>query len=255
MPSPHRPTELQYGPYRILESENPKVPFQSRPNSFRFGSLTTIGLWLTQVLLQMYIAYCVQHSTPHFMWQVWGALFAEFLLSLQEMIWALNLIFTLFAAKEIRGRARYRLIGETAPSIDVCITCCGEAVDIIMNTVMATVYQQYPAHCFRVIILDDGRNDDLRKAVATLNGKFTSKCLPQVLYRSREVPVGEKSYFKAGNHQFGIEQCELLGKSEFFASLDADMIPESDWLRTMIPHLILDSELALANPPQVSCDP
>jgi cellulose synthase/poly-beta-1,6-N-acetylglucosamine synthase-like glycosyltransferase len=174
-------------------------------------------------------------------------------LSLQELTITLNLLFTLFFADEIRGRPSYRLIGDEAPTIDVCITCCGEAVDIIMNTVMATAGQEYPSHCFRVILLDDGRDDNLRAAVATFNERSIGKQEPQVLYRSRRVVAGEKSYFKAGNHQYGIEECERLGKFEFFASLDADMIPEPDWLRRMIPHLIIDSKLALANPPQVIC--
>ena len=32
-----------------------------------------------------------------------------------------------------------------------------------------------------------------------------------------------------------------LGASEFIVSLDADMLPEHDWLRMIIPHLIIDN--------------
>ncbi|KAF2420713.1 nucleotide-diphospho-sugar transferase [Tothia fuscella] len=244
------PIELYHGPYRILKSERAKVPFQRRPGSFRFGTLFTWCLWLLQIGLEWRIAGHTQSNTAYFMWGVWAALTAEIFLSLQEVTYALNLLFVLFSAEKICPRPAYRLIGDEAPTVDVCITCCGEAVDIIMNTLLAATRQKYPSHCFRVIILDDGRDVNLREAVEALGHKSVEKNNPQVLYRSRQVTVGKRSYYKAGNLQFGIEECGRLGKSEFFACLDADMIPESDWLSSLVPHLILDFQLALANPPQ-----
>lgn len=40
--------------------------------------------------------------------------------------------------------------------------------------------------------------------------------------------------------------------SEYVAGLDADMIAEPHWLRTILPHLIEDPKVAMACPPQVS---
>lgn len=42
--------------------------------------------------------------------------------------------------------------------------------------------------------------------------------------------------------------------SEFIAGLDADMIPSPHWLRTMLPHLLCDPDVALACPPQTFYD-
>lgn len=42
--------------------------------------------------------------------------------------------------------------------------------------------------------------------------------------------------------------------SEFVAGLDADMIPEPHWLRTIMPHLIDHPDVALACPPQTFYD-
>lgn len=42
--------------------------------------------------------------------------------------------------------------------------------------------------------------------------------------------------------------------SEYVAGLDADMIPEPHWLRTMLPHLVDDGDVALACPPQTFYD-
>lgn len=43
------------------------------------------------------------------------------------------------------------------------------------------------------------------------------------------------------------------GEAEFIAALDADMIPEADWLRAIIAHMVIDDKMALVCPPQV-CD-
>lgn len=45
-------------------------------------------------------------------------------------------------------RVSYLLTGEAAPSIDVCITCCGEKIDVINNTFSGAATQDYPAEDF-----------------------------------------------------------------------------------------------------------
>ena len=42
--------------------------------------------------------------------------------------------------------------------------------------------------------------------------------------------------------------------SDYVAGLDADMIPEPDWLRVVLPHLLNDPRIALACPPQTFYD-
>jgi cellulose synthase/poly-beta-1,6-N-acetylglucosamine synthase-like glycosyltransferase len=41
------------------------------------------------------------------------------------------------------------------------------------------------------------------------------------------------------------------GAGQFMAALDADMIPEQEWLRAVMPHMLIDDKMALACPPQV----
>lgn len=76
-----------------------------------------------------------------------------------------------------------------------------------------------------------------------------------ITYPFRKIDYGQPSYFKAGNLRFGIEKSEHASGADFFAGLDADMIIEVDWLRSMVPHLILDDKLALAATPQVTWAP
>ncbi|KAI4137409.1 MAG: hypothetical protein L6R39_007306 [Caloplaca ligustica] len=148
-----------------------------------------------------------------------------------------------------------------APDVDVLITCCGEPVDIVRNTAAAAATQDYPAGRLRVYVLDDGRDENLRHAVEELDRALGSK-VPNsapVVYLSRTLKPGEFSHLKSGNLRFGIQESwDRFGygdrrdhsSSIFVAALDADMVPEVDWLRRMLPHLLLDDNLALACPPQ-----
>jgi cellulose synthase/poly-beta-1,6-N-acetylglucosamine synthase-like glycosyltransferase len=142
-------------------------------------------------------------------------------------------------------------MGKSSPTVDVCVTCCGEPVDVVVDTVEAAAAQDYPPQRYRVFLLDDGHDERLREAIEVLGKRSAANRGPKIMYLSRQVKPGVKSYFKAGNLQFAIEETERLGGSDLLASLDADMIPEHDWLRKMVPHLIVEDRLALACPPQV----
>ena len=148
-----------------------------------------------------------------------------------------------------RKRKKSRLRGDMVPAVDVLITCCGEDDDLILNTARAACSLDYPVDAFRVMVLDDGRSPSLNRAVHALGGRY-----PNLFYRSRTTLPGVPHHFKAGNLNYGLEQTLGLkgGRAEFVASLDADMIPEPDWLRAILPHMLLDERCALACPPQVS---
>lgn len=176
-------------------------------------------------------------------------LLAEFLLLLPAMLNALHMSLYLFFGTRGKHRPSYRLVGEAAPSIDVCITCCGEKLDVIMDTVAGAAMQDYPAERFRVFVLDDGKSETLEKAIDAYNKKYGKN----VHYLARTKLPNESHFYKAGNLRFGLTTTENRGKgSVFFASLDVDMIPEADWLRRVVPHLTLDEKLALASPAQVN---
>jgi cellulose synthase/poly-beta-1,6-N-acetylglucosamine synthase-like glycosyltransferase len=244
--------EICQGAYRIRKSAGEPVPLELHPDLFKLSNVISWGLWLLYIVFQFGFAWSVQSSTPTLLWRMWIVLFAEFCLSFQEVVLAVNTILALFGAEDTRGRPWYRLIGNSVPSVDVLVPCCGEPADVVLDTVAAAVAQDYPHQRFRVFVLDDARDDSLQDAVQVLGKKSAEKNGPQVRYLSRDPAApGVKSYFKAGNLQFGIEETKLLGGSEYLASLDADMIPEPDWLRRMIPHLVLEDKAALACPPQV----
>lgn len=156
-------------------------------------------------------------------------------------------LWSVFVLKS-RGRQKLRLKGDFVPTVDVLITCCGEDEDLILNTARAACSIDYPKDRFRVVVLDDGRSRSLFRSVAALNEQYSN-----LYYRTREKRFGIPHHFKAGNLNFGIgETLTLKGEpGEFFAALDADMIPQPEWLRALLPHMILDKDCGLACPPQV----
>ncbi|KAG5916912.1 hypothetical protein E4U42_007457 [Claviceps africana] len=156
-------------------------------------------------------------------------------------------VWTMMSMKK-RHRPKLRLRGYDVPTVDVFVTCCGEEDDLVMDTVRGACDVDYPYDKFRVIVLDDGGSETLEAAVSRLAMSY-----PNVHYMSREKIPGKPHHFKAGNLNYGLDAVHLLpgGAGQFMAALDADMIPERDWLRGILPHLLIDPKMALACPPQL----
>lgn len=132
--------------------------------------------------------------------------------------------------------------------MDAFITCCGEETDVILDTVRAACDVDYPANRFRVILLDDGGSAELSAQVTIMQGRYSN-----LYYTARKKAPGVPHHYKAGNLNHGLDYVKQLegGPAEYIAALDADMIPEKPWLRTVVAHLVMDPELAMSCPPQV----
>ena len=99
-------------------------------------------------------------------------------------------------------------------------------------------------------MLDDKKDANLERLVRDL--RLERKEGPRITYIARPKPQGIRHYYKGGNVRYGYEVSNDLDQgSEYFAALDADLITEPDWLRRVVPHLILQHGLAFACPPQV----
>ena len=130
------------------------------------------------------------------------------------------------------------------PRIDVFITYCGEGIDILKDTARATAVQEYPQSKFRIIVLDDSACDELKEAVLELRTTHH----PNIHYATRNIKVD--SHAKASNLNFGLRFTDSLpnGSAEFSAVLDVDMIPEPDWLRTVVSYILSNPRIGLACP-------
>ena len=138
------------------------------------------------------------------------------------------------------------LTGQQVPSVDVFITYCGEDLDVVLDTVRAACALDYPTQSFRVFVLDDSGSQELGEAIAK-RWQLSNKNL---YYTSRGEQVSRHS--KAANLNWGLRYAHLQegGSAELLAVLDVDMIPERDWLRSLIPQIYQDERVAMVNPPQ-----
>jgi cellulose synthase/poly-beta-1,6-N-acetylglucosamine synthase-like glycosyltransferase len=145
-----------------------------------------------------------------------------------------------------RWRPKLRLLGENVPSVDVIITVCNESIAIIQDTVRGALNLDYPVHRYRIIVADDGRSEKLEAWITEMALEY-----PNLNYTAR-IKNGPAGY-KAGNLNSAVEFTRGLlgGPAELVAGLDADMIPERRWLRTVAPHLMRDPKMGLVCPAQV----
>lgn len=139
-----------------------------------------------------------------------------------------------------------RLRDENPPRVDIFITCAGEDVETVTHTIEAACAVDYPANSFRVIVSDDSVSEELAAAVKDITQERNN------MYYTARVK-GKDHHFKAGNLNHAFEYVKTLpgGAADFIAALDADMIADPKWLRALLPHLLQNDKLALAQPPQV----
>lgn len=123
--------------------------------------------------------------------------------------------------------------------MDVLITCCGEPVEIILDTIRAACALDYPASRFRVRLLDDGASLELRDAVAKLSLNWA-----HLSYHTRGKQSGQ-SFAKAGNLNYALFSLQTEDPPEFCTVVDADSILLPEFLRATLPHLLTDPEAAL----------
>ena len=243
---------VQLGSYTIHESPANLYLFETHLTAFKVSQCLTWLLFLLYFIVHFLLACQIQRDGSGVPWLVWIAFISELFLNIPEATKACTIILALFSGKAERPRPDYRLCGSAAPSVDVMITCCGEPVKIIINTILAAAAQEYPPQSFRIFVLDDAHDAELRHAVDMLRLHRDKAVSPSIVYLSRTVKTGEQSHFKSGNLRSGIEESQRLEPgSDLLAGLDADMIPEPDWLRRMVPHLLLRDEVAMACGPQV----
>ncbi len=121
-----------------------------------------------------------------------------------------------------------------------------------MDTVRAACALDYPPESYRIVVLDDGCSESVQESVERLSLEQARKKQGRknLYYASRSAKV--RSFSKCGNLNFGFNFVAGLpsGASEIFAVLDIDMIPVPHWLRAMLPYLMADSAVGLANPAQ-----
>ncbi|RAH45295.1 glycosyltransferase family 2 protein [Aspergillus brunneoviolaceus CBS 621.78] len=178
-------------------------------------------------------------SSPVQTWQMWATLAIEgmfALLSRQDQL----LTVASGRAPPNSPRKRLRLQGdENLPTVEVLLPCCGEPVEVILDTIRAACTLDYPATRFRVRVLDDGGSAALRSAVTELQARW-----PHLSYHSRGRQTGQV-FAKSGNLNYALQTLQAKTPPEFCAIFDADSIAAPEFLRATLPHLLATPEAVL----------
>ncbi|KAJ8113872.1 hypothetical protein OPT61_g4101 [Boeremia exigua] len=143
-------------------------------------------------------------------------------------------------------RPRLWLHGQDVPSVDIAIVCCNEDMDVVLDTVRAALNTDWPSDRMRIIVSDDGAQENVQRGVQHLQEQFPNRHL---FYTARQKTPSNSH--KAGNLNHVLDFTAKLpgGHATFLAGLDVDMIPERGWLRSQLPHLLLDPGMAFTCPP------
>ncbi|KAG4429426.1 hypothetical protein IFR05_015089 [Cadophora sp. M221] len=216
----------------------------------RVNRLTPISSFLAVVSYWIYFAFRIQYTIAAQRVANRIFVYAWIFVVIEMGVAFPSLMIQLWQSLAVKGRTRekLRIVGDTVPTIDVFITCCGEDIDVVLDTARAAAAVDWPFDRFRVVVLDDGGSSDLQSAIEDLAIVY-----PNMYYTARVKTKGVPHHYKAGNLNHGLQFVHGLpgGAGEFMAALDADMIPEPEWLRAIIAHLVIDSDLALSCPPQL----
>ncbi|RAK87175.1 glycosyl transferase [Aspergillus costaricaensis CBS 115574] len=196
-----------------------------------------LASWTFNFYLVLRLALCF--SAVQQDWRVWLTLLVEIVLA---SIWRHDQLLTMLggSASDGQPRKRLRLHGtDDLPRVDILVPCCGEPVDVILDTVRAACTMDYPTSSFRVRVLDDGASTELESAIASLRTEW-----PHLFYHTRGRQSG-KVFAKAGNMNYALFTLQEKAPPEFCAIFDADSIPMPHFLRATLPHLLQTRDAVL----------
>ncbi|KAL3675555.1 hypothetical protein R1sor_025503 [Riccia sorocarpa] len=139
-------------------------------------------------------------------------------------------------------RPELELDGHYFPTVDIFLPCCKEPTEVPQESLIAALAVDYPQDRFRVVVLDDGGDDDL-KDFCESKAEDTGD---RLVYLRREKIPGKPHNFKCGNMNFGLEN----SKAEYVVMMDADMILHPTFLRKLLPHIVHSPNIAFVQIPQ-----
>lgn len=132
------------------------------------------------------------------------------------------------AALENQPHSWPMLLDEKRVEVDVFITVYGEPLETIERTVTAAVAMRGEHLTW---VLDDGRSDDVRDLCARLGARYVRRL--------------SSNGAKAGN----VNHALSITRGDFYVILDADFVPQPDFLYETVPFFI-DPAVAFVQTPQ-----
>jgi cellulose synthase (UDP-forming) len=122
---------------------------------------------------------------------------------------------------------RYR----TVPTVDIMVTVVNEPLNILRQTLIGCLAQEYPKDRFTVHVLDDGHREDIQDLAASLGCNYLRR-------------ANRPQHAKAGNlnHALGLTQGEIV------AVFDMDHVPARTFLTDTV-GFFHDPKVAIVQTP------
>ncbi|GJN89916.1 hypothetical protein Rhopal_002905-T1 [Rhodotorula paludigena] len=204
----------------------------------------------------------VERKRPGIFVGGWCYLALELVVALMTTVHSLWVVFTY---RSRSAEPKMRLRGDNnLPSVDVFIVSSGQADQTVFDCAVAAASMDYPPHRYRVMVLDPLASSNLERELAR---HAKAQATPHLTYHKRELggPAGareekkaqlrgresrgtENMATKANSINFGMVEASsfgIKGPAEFIAVFDADMIPERNYLRAVLPHILGENKVGL----------
>ncbi|GAA5861864.1 hypothetical protein JCM8547_008578 [Rhodosporidiobolus lusitaniae] len=227
------------------------------------GLLAIAATWF-YLYLRFEAMRAVERKRPKIFVGGWAFLALETVVAVMTSI---HILWTTLTYRARTADPKMRLRGDAnLPSVDVFIVASGQADQTVFDCAVAAASMDYPPHRYRVMVLDAGASDNLEKELAR---HAKAQACPHLTYHRRDLgaakPDEKKSQVqlqqqrgkkevkdglsnKANSINFGMMEASsfgIKGPAEYVAVFDADMIPERNYLRAVLPHILTSPKTAL----------
>ena len=219
------------------------------PRSWMAGA--KVKPWLLQLVIcgialvaLRYLSWRVHDTLPMEGIASPEAVFAWSILAIEILVWIDTAILFLMVSRPRdnskaadHGEARLRATGaKDLPSVDVFIATYNEDFDVLEKTIVGAQALDWPKDRLRICVLDDGKRDWLKKHCDARG----------IDYFTRD----SNAHAKAGNINAAIARTD----GEFFLVLDADFIPQENFLYRAM-GLFEDPKVAIVQIPHSFYNP
>ncbi|KAM0788644.1 hypothetical protein ACM66B_002747 [Microbotryomycetes sp. NB124-2] len=161
--------------------------------------------------------------------------------TLLAVITTVSSMWAVFTYRSTQTEPKMRLRGDSnLPAVDVFIVPSGHTDKTTFDCAVAAASMDYPPHRYRVMVLDPTGSAELQRDI---NRHAKSQACPHLSYHRRALnPDGSDVFYtKSNSVNFGMMEAMsfgVKGPAEFIAVFDADMIPERNYLRAMLPSIL-----------------
>lgn len=199
------------------------------------GRLISIGLMVFSTLLSARYIYwrltaSLDYSDPQYNWV--DVLFAFGLIAAELYAFAVLLMGYLQTLWPLQ-RTPVAMPGnlDIWPSVDVMIPTLNEPLGVMRSTIIAALDMDWPRDRIKVMVLDDGKRDEIRAMCDELGALYVRR--------------PDNKHAKAGN----INHALKFSKAEFVAIFDCDHVPTRSFLQVSMGWFLKDKKLSMLQTP------